>query len=85
MFSEQHTLQFQGWLSQSLAGSEMGHMAGGGQGRLRRLAMPAVRGNGCCASDDLLQSRDIVKRGLEPDTLGFKSTSFYLQGLKQVT
>lgn len=85
MFSDQHIPQFQGWLSQSPGGSEVGHVAGHGQSRLKRVAMPAVRGIRCCASDDKLRSRDVVRYGLEPDTLGFKSTSFYLEGLKQVT
>lgn len=59
-------------------------MAGHGRGRLRTVPVTTVRGNGCCASDDPPRSREAVECELAPDTPDFKSTSFYLDGLKQV-
>lgn len=55
-------------------------MAGRGGGRLRTVTVTRIRGNRLCASYDSPGSREAVECGLEPDTLGFKSTSFNLDG-----
>lgn len=54
-----HIMQFQGWLSQSLMGSDMGHLAGMAEEGKGEWQCPQSRGWDALLLDDALHSRGL--------------------------